>query len=121
MCVKIIKDNLECEYDTGRPFLEQFCGSTQVIVKYKPDDEQIDTFLKEMELCVNSGVNPNLNIKVQYGDSFSGFKTKKEFDKVNTDIKINEVVKLMVLNHLDTDKKLEELSSMCSKREIDVK
>lgn len=121
MCIKIIKDSSECEYDIEKPFLEQFCGSTEVIVKYRPDDEQIESFLKEMQICVNNGLNPNLNVKVQYGDSFMGFKTKKKLDKTISDIKLNEIVKLMVLSQLDVDKKLEELSSMCSKREIDVK
>jgi hypothetical protein len=121
MCVKIIKNNIILEYDLDKDFAEQMQGSTQVVVNYRPQDEEIEHFLHEMQMCAATGMDPKLNIKIHYNDFLDGYKTKKKLKKALNDIDVNELVKLMVLSQVSADNKLEELSAMCLNREADAK
>ncbi len=121
MCVKIFKNQNEYKYDSNKSFDSQIEGSTQIVVSYEPNDKNIEHFLKEVQNCVLSGINPQLNIKVEYNNFLSGFKMKKTISKTLGDICLNEVIKMIVISQNEMDKKLEELANMCNHRDIDVK
>lgn len=121
MCIKMIIDDLPYAYDPDRNFLEQAKRCSEVIVEYAPDDEQIVSFLKEIQTCVKNGTNLNLNVRVNYGQYLAGFKTKKEIKQALSDINLNEIVKLMTISQHGAEKTLEELSSICLNREMNGK
>lgn len=113
MCIKILKDNIETSYDSKKTLSEQVSGSEQILVHYEPFDKDIDSFLKEIENLANTGATCNLNIKVIHNDNIFGFKLRKKLRKATSDITVNEIIKLMVLSHAETDKKLSDLSDAC--------
>lgn len=117
MCVKLIKNNEEHEYDCNKTLQEQAIGCTEILVNYQPNDKEIEKFLQEMQYCVKSGYNPDIAVKVEYGDFLMGYKTNKEIVRALNDIQVNEIIKLIALSQHGTDKKLEEISMMCANRE----
>lgn len=119
MCVKLIKDSIPMSYDPSSPLKDQIDASTIVLVNYQPNDEEICSFLKDVQHCASTGQHLDLNLKVDYGYYLDGFKVKKQLKKALSDISLNEIIKLMALSQSETDRKLSELSSMCYNREID--
>lgn len=117
----MVRDNIPCSYDPQGDFLEQTKNCTEVIVDYLPEDSMIKKFLQEIQKCAKNGTKLNLNVKVNYGDYLSGFKTKKEIKRALSDISLNEIVKLLTLSQHGAEKTLEELSSMCLNREVNGK
>jgi hypothetical protein len=121
MCVLMVKDNIPCSYDPQADFLTQAKNCTEVIVHYVPHDEEIKQFLQEIQKCVKNGTSLTFSVKVDYGNYLSGFKTKKQISAAMNDICMNEVAKLLALSQHSADKKIEELSSICSNRDVNVK
>lgn len=111
MCVKIIKNECEIEYNPSRPLEEQIKGSTEVIVNYQPSDKSINDFLAEVQRYSKVGISAELNIKVIHNNDISGFKLRKQLKKALNDIKLNEIIKIMVISHTEMDDKLGELAS----------
>lgn len=121
MCVTMVRDNIACSYDPQGDFLEQAENCTEVIIDYLPEDGIIKKFLQEVQKCAKNGIKLDLNVKVNYGDYLSGFKTKKEIKRALSDISLNEIVKLLTISQHNAEKKLEELSLMCLNREMNGK
>ena len=115
MCVKILRNNEEVSFDPDKEFMPQVLGSDRVVVNYKPKDKEVAVFIDCMEQCAKLGINPKLTIHVNYEDQIGGTKTKRKIKKALSDININEVVKLVAMSQQSTDKKLEEISSLCLK------
>lgn len=109
MCIKIVKAEKEIPYDIGRPLEDQLIGSSQVIVDYQPFDESIDSFLKEVERIVKNGISANLSIRVLHNNHIFGFKVKQKLKSATNNMVLNDIIKLMVLSQIKTDKKFEEL------------
>jgi len=116
MCVKFLKDDQFIEYDCSKPLMDQVCGIKEVLVEYQPKDKSVDAFLKEMQKCAQYGLNPNVKVRVEYGEMLNGYKTKKQLIGAMNDITINEIVKLLALMQRSIDKSLEELSAACANR-----
>jgi hypothetical protein len=121
MCVVMVKNNIRCSFDPQGDFMEQTKGCTEVVVHYKPEDKEIEKFLQEIKKCAQNGIRLDLSVKVDYDNYLSGFKTKKEIKAAMNDIRLNEVIGLLALSQHSTEKKLEEISSMCVNREVNVK
>lgn len=111
MCIKIVNASREIPYDASKPLEEQIKGSEQIIVDYEPFDKSMDKFLSEVERFSKTGVDAKLSITVMHNDHIFGFKVKQKLKKANSDITLNEIIKLMVLSHCAADKKLEELAN----------
>jgi hypothetical protein len=116
MCVKLVKNNIEVEYNCDKPLMDQVYGVSEIVVNYRTNDKEIKTFLKEMQKCVSTGVNPKVKVRVEYNDFLNGYKTKKKIAKAMNDIALNEVIKLVALMQHSIDKSLEELSLTCLNR-----
>lgn len=113
MCVQIMKNNKLEHFCCDTPIEMQILGSSEVIVEYYPEDKEVGKFLQEIEKCSKKGISLHMNVKVNYNGYLDGFKIKKKISKVQRDINVNEVIKLMVLAHSEADKRLEELVSLC--------
>ena len=116
MCVKFLKDDQLISYDCSKPLMDQVSGVSEVVVEYKPKDKSVEAFLKEMQHCAKYGLNPNVKVKVEYGEMLNGYKTKKQLIGAMNDITLNEIVKLLALMQRSIDKSLEELSATCANR-----
>jgi len=121
MCVTMVRDNIQHSYDPSGDFLAQVKNCTEVVIDYLPNDKEIKKFLQEIQRCAKLGINLSLNVKVNYGDYLSGFKTKKAIKRALNDISLNEIVKLMALSQHSAEKSLEEISLMCLNREVNGK
>jgi hypothetical protein len=116
MCVKLIKDDQLIEYDCNKPLMDQVYGVSEVVVNYKPKDKAVESFLKEMQRCVQYGVNPSVKVRVEYNDFLKGYQTKKQIVKAMNDITLNEIIKLVALMQRSIDKSLEEIATACANR-----
>ena len=116
MCIKIVKDLQETPYDSSKPLEDQVCGSELIVVNYEPNDKSVDHFLKEVERFVKTGVDSNLSIKVTHNDHIFGFKVKQKLKAAKYDISLNEIIKLMVMMHVEADRKLRDLVNIMSNR-----
>lgn len=121
MCIKIFKNGVETPYDMQKPIEPQVADSTEISIDYEPNCDEISIFLKDVERCVDTGSNLNLNLKIKYGNFLMGYKLKKQMKKAVNDISLNEIIKLLVLSQHSADRKLEELANICSNRACDVK
>lgn len=113
MCVKIIKNKTQTDYDLKKPLAPQLKGSTQIIVDYTPSDPSLDVFLDEVEKICATGVNCDLKIKVIKNNYLSAAKFEKKIKKYEKDIKINNLIKAIAVGYQQTDQQLEEISSYC--------
>lgn len=111
MCVKIIREEGELIYNPARPLEEQIKGSQEVVVNYVPFDKSIDRFLEEMQKFAKYGVQSSLSIRVMHNNHLAGFRMKKSIEKALNDITLNEIIKVMVISHVEVDQKLQELAS----------
>lgn len=116
MCVKFLKDDQFITYDCSKPLMDQVSGVSEVLVEYQPNDKYVENFLKEMQRCAQYGLNPNVKVRVEYGEMLNGYKTKKQLVRAMNDITLNEIVKLLALMQSSIDKSLEELSAACANR-----
>jgi len=111
MCIKLVNDKEEKPYDMARPLEEQIQGCQLIVVNYAPFDKSVDCFLSEVERFAKTGIDAKLNIRVVHNDYIVGFKLKQKLNRASNDITLNEIIKLIVLSHVETDKKLEELAN----------
>ncbi len=116
MCVKFKKDCSEILYDIEQPLELQMEGAQEVLVDYKPRDASVIKFVKEIERMTKEGLEEYPQITVKANDHFTGAKMKKKVDKISYDITLNKLMKLMALTHYETDRKLEEIATMCVDR-----
>lgn len=114
MCVKLLKAEKFIEYDYNTPLIDQINGCKEVLVKYQPNDKEVEKFLLEMQKFAKTGFNPNIKIKVEYNDFLHGYKTKKQLTKAMNDISLNEVIKLVTLMQRSIDRTLEEIAQSCA-------
>ena len=110
MCIKIVNDKQEVSYDDSKPLEDQLLGCEQIIVNYEPFDTKIDKFLQEVDRFSRTGISEKLNIKVMHNNHIFGFKVKQKLQQASNKLVLNDIIKLMVLSQLETDRKLEELA-----------
>lgn len=116
MCVKLLKDEQWIEYDCDKPLVDQIVKCSEILVNYKPKDQEVEKFLTEMQKSAKNGLDLDVKIKVEYNDFLDGYKTKKQLIGAINDITVNQIIKLLVLTQRSIDKSLEELSVTCSNR-----
>lgn len=109
MCIKIVSPYSESEYNPSLPIEGQIKDSTEIVINYEPFDKTIDSFLKEIKRFSIYGTG-SIVIKVIHNNHVLGAKAKKEFNKVMNDINTNKVIRALVLNYSETDKKLCQLA-----------
>lgn len=114
MCIKLVNAHQEIPYDVSKPLEDQLKGCEQIVVNYEPFDKSVDKFIQEVERFAKTGVDVKLSIKVIHSDNLIGYKTKKKLRQATNDITLNEIIKLMVLSQLETDRKLEDLAKECT-------
>lgn len=112
MCIKIINENSEIPYNIEKPLEEQIVGCKQIVVDYEPFNQEVDKFLQEIQRFANTGIHTDISIKVVHNNYLAGFTAKKNLNRALNDIDLNEIIKLMVLAQLETDKKLKELANI---------
>lgn len=115
MCVKLLKDDQLIEYDCEIPLMDQVSGCSEVLVNYRPNDKEVKRFLLEMQKCAQTGVNPNIKVRVEYNEFLDGYKTKKRLVKAMNDIELNRIISLLALSQKSADEKLQNLIEMCNK------
>jgi hypothetical protein len=115
MCITIVRSHEEVEFEPSQPLEYQVRGAKQVVISYDPDDNGIRSFMEQMDRIVKTGVSCQMNIKVNNNSYLNGQKLDRQLKKLSVDLDVNEVVKVLVNNHLETDRKLNEISEMCLK------
>jgi hypothetical protein len=113
MCIKIIRAEDEIKYDISKPLEEQIVGAKQIVVDYEPNDSSLVNFLCEIERFCQTGVSRTFNIKVKHNNNVGGAKVKSRIASYAKKMSVNEVIKSLTLSYAQTDKKLEELSTIC--------
>ena len=113
MCIKIIRAEDEIKYDISKPLEEQIVGSKQIVVDYEPNDPSLMKFLCEIERFCQTGVDRTFNIKVKHNNHVMGAKAKSRIAKYSDAMNVNELIKKMALSYAETDKRLEELATIC--------
>lgn len=114
MSILIVKDEEVIPYDQSIPLDNQIIGYDEIVVNYEPSDTSIPLFLSEVERISKIGIETKLSIKVNHNDHMFGFKVKQRIRKATNDITLNEIIKLMVLSHIETDRKLQDIVSCLS-------
>src|SRR5271155_3757057 len=107
MCIKIIGSQ-ELEFNSAQPLEEQIHDAKEIVVDYDPEDSKIDFFVNEMERFCNTGINCDVEIKVESNNYLDGIKLERRIEKIKQKINVNEVVKGLTKFHYDVDRKLNE-------------
>lgn len=115
MCITIFTLNDHKPYDMGRPLEEQLKDCKEITIDFKPHDPSVEKFLDEIERFASNGIAYKLNIKVIHNNEILGAKIKRQVKKVESDLTVNELIKLMALTYDIADRKLEELSNCMGK------
>ena len=113
MCITIVRSHEEVEFEPSQPLEYQVRGAKQVVISYDPDDGGIQSFMEQMDRIVKTGVSCQMNIKVKSNNSLKSYQFERRVEEASKDLDLNEVVKTLVSNHLETDRKLSEISEMC--------
>lgn len=116
MCVKILKSGVSSEFDPSEPLEYQARGAEKIVVNYNPVDPTIgnvEVFVDEMERLCKSGISCNVDIQFNSNNYLKGLKIERKLERLREKLGINEVVKKMVINFDECQRKLKELSSMC--------
>lgn len=108
------------KYDMTKPLEPQIAGCEEVVINYEPNDIALDKFLQEMDKCAKTGIDFNFSIKCIHNNYLNGKKTEKIANKIVGDMNVNELMKLLVLNHANTDQKLEDMIKICKGKNCDV-
>jgi hypothetical protein len=114
MCIKIFYSQDSKVYDAKEPLTDQLRGCKEIIIDYDSKDSSIDTFMDEVEKLCDSGLSMKLNIRVLHKNQIKGAATKRRVTRLSFQTELNDFIKMMALSHAEADKKLEELSEMCS-------
>ncbi len=115
MCIKIIRSHETVEFEPLELLEQQIGGAKQVVIDYDPDDSRIQCFMEQMDRIVKTGVGCQINIKVNNNKHLNGIKLDRQLKKFSVDLDVNEVVKTLVNNYSETDKRLSEIQEMCLK------
>ena len=113
MCITIVRSHEEVEFTPDEPLEYQVRGAKQVVINYKPEDSSIEKFMEQMDRIVKNGISCQMNIKVNNNSYLNGYKFERKLEQANKNIEVNELIKTLVSNHYETDKKLGEISEMC--------
>lgn len=116
MCIRILHDNEEVQYDSSKPLEQQLCGSKSVVVTYDPQDRDIPRFVDEVERLCKTGIKIDARVEVVHNDNLQGAKAKKLMKRLMKDLELNEAIKILVTMQLEMNKKLEKLSTFCTNR-----
>jgi len=114
MCVKILYADHEVSYDMNKPLEDQLVDSAEIVVGYDPEDPAIGKFFTEMERVCQTGVSCDVNIKVVHNNHLSGARANRQAKKLNVELEVNNLIKAMVLSHSEVDRKLKNLTKICS-------
>ena len=113
MCVKIIGTE-EKEFDPKKPIDIQLVGAKEIFVDY---DEfycyNTDMLVNGLEQMVKTGIGLDAEIKVNVNNSLNGLKLERKLKRLRNKLDVNEVAKSLTKLHIETDKKLSEISEMC--------
>lgn len=113
MCIKIVGTHGESEFEPSELLEYQVKGAKQIVIDYSPDDDRIQSFMDQMDRIIKNGVGCQMNIRVNSNNSFVGHQFKKKMEEASKDLNLNEVIKTMVSNHSEIDRRLGELSQIC--------
>lgn len=113
MCIKIIRNDVEIEYDPEKPLEVQAANSTQIVIDYRPEDLSIGRFVNEVQRICQNGIDCNLNISVKTNNILKGAKLKRSMGVLEFDLKVNDLIKLLAVAQSDTDRRLEEMVNYC--------
>ena len=114
MCIKIIGDQT-LEYNPSEPLEEQIVGAREIFVNYEPlEYHKIDSFIGQLGYMVEFGVSCNIDIKMNANNDLNGIKLERHIDSLKQKLEVNEIAKGLTRLHLEADRKLCELSKMCS-------
>lgn len=114
MCVRIVKGDRQIKYDMDKPLADQLAGSSEVIISYLENDRSVHKFLDEIEKYALTAYAQGLKISVLHNNLVNGVRAKRKALNSAQSMTINELIKLMVLSHRETDKALEEIAAICS-------
>jgi hypothetical protein len=117
MCVKIKSINSEAKYNPRVPLELQVSDCDKIVIKYEAKDPDIDKFIGEMERCCKTGINLNIDVDVAHQNDIKGAKAKKQVKRLLKDLNLNEAIKLLVMAHSKTDRKLEEMANFCLRKD----
>lgn len=122
MCVKFKKKNKLVDYDMDCPLERQLEGSEEIIVNYKKSkDVEVDRFLNEIEKVAKCGGSKPAKIKVVENDNLPTARVQKRLQKVERHFNANEVIRNLAISHLESDRKLSEISNLIKNRKQSVK
>ena len=110
MCVKIICNDHEHEFDPSEPLEKQIVGAKELFVSYSPIDPKIPFLLKELDRLCSNGISCNVSFKFKANNNLEGFRTERRLEKIKQNFEINELVKSLSNMYIKTDKQLEEIS-----------
>lgn len=112
MCIKIIGTE-EKEFDPTEPLQNQVGNASKIVVSYDPYDLKICSFEGQVEQMVRNGVSCKADIEVKTNNFLDGIRLERRLEKLKMRLEVNEVVKSIVSNHQETDRKLREMSNIC--------
>jgi hypothetical protein len=113
MCVKIVRNKETVEFDPSQPLEEQVRGCKQVVINYKPEDSQLQSFMEQFDRIIKTGVGCQMNIKFSANNTLDGIRTERKIDHLSKALEFNEVIRAVATIHHETDKQLTELSQLC--------
>jgi len=116
MCVKIVRSHEEREFNPSEPLEQQVRGAKQVVINYKPNDAQLEAFMDQIDRIIKNGISCQMNIKVNSNNTLKGYQVERKIEKALQELDVNEAIRLLVTSHSETDKKLEVMEELCSKR-----
>lgn len=121
MSVKIFYGNKSALYNPNKCLETQLKGSKEVVIDYDPKDSSIEKFIDGLEKLCDSGMSNTLNLKVVHNNHIEGASTRKKAGELEKSFDVNRLIKMMASSYSEMDKKLEELSEMCSGKNCRVK
>ena len=117
MCIKIIGSQ-ELEFNSAQPLEQQIHDAKEIVVDYDPEDSKIDFFVNEIERLCDTGIDCNVEIKVEPNNYLDGVKLRRTLQKIKYKLDVNEAIKKIITLHAETDKKILEIAQMCSMEKI---
>lgn len=114
MCIRIVSDIDQKEFDPTQPLEMQVYNATEIFVSYDPDDKKIPTFVDQLDTMVKSGISFKADIKVDSKNNLHGIILERHLEHLKEQLEINEVIKGISNIHATADQKLGELYNMCN-------
>jgi hypothetical protein len=114
VCIKIIRSETVQEFDMSEPLDQQIDGAQEIVVSYDPLDPKIDSFVGQIELMVANGVGCKAEIRVDPRNCLKGLQLERRLEKLKKNLDVNEIIKGVCHLAADTDRRLHEISKMCT-------